>query len=397
MIGIFSVVGLTFPMFPLYFQSAGLSKSQIAVLMSMPGVAGLAAFQLWGYMADVLYNRRTVLAGTSAVAALTALGFPVVAGFWAFLILTALNALFSDPRVPIYNAMVLANHCGESSFARIRITGSLSFIVTVLVVGWIADRPGGPGAGVIFPLLVAVNLLVIPSLFFVADQPVGHGRKRAGPSGPGFWQVQRILLAKPVLRAFLLFVLVFQLPHNISMLFQSVLVKDLGGSTTDAMGAFAVAAGVEILVFFFGSWLLDHVRLMWLFFVAVAAQVLRWALICAVTTIPSIYLSNTLHAFTFGVMYLCAVVFVNREVPPEYRSSGQSLLAIVYVCFGNLAGPLLSAAFLYQFPVRWWYGVAAAISLLAIPLWWRTKRLYDEEHGGEITRIVERPLLALPD
>ncbi|MCB2153772.1 MFS transporter [bacterium] len=377
----FAMIGLYFPMFPLYFRSIGLSPSQIAILMAVPGVSTLLANQIWGYLTDVQLNRRTVIALMCLVASVTAVLFPRFETFGALLIMMGVNSFFSDGRIPMVNAMVLANRKGEERFGPIRLCGSMAFVLSTILAGRLSDMEGGPGIRVIFPMLVVVNLSWAAMMYFVKDFPLGQGRKVAPDRRVSILQVQRILLRKPVVRSFLIFVLIFQLAHHISLIFQGLLIKDVGGSTTDVAIAYSIGAVAEMIIFIFSRKLLASVRLMPLLLAAALAQIIRWALVFTFPTVPVIFATNCLHMFTFGLMYLTAVVFMNREVPPEVRSSGQTILAIVYGSFGMILGPLLGSIIFQFLSIRWWYAFATIVACLALPLWYRVRTGYEREHN----------------
>ncbi|MEQ8819585.1 MAG: MFS transporter [Sumerlaeia bacterium] len=385
-IWVFAAVALYFPVFPLFFREVGMSDGQIAVLFAVPGMIGFLALQSWGYVADVLLNRKWVLLVMSLLAAGVAALFPYFTSFWALFFLSALRAFFSDARIPMVQSLTLANRGGEKHFGPIRLFGTFSFIGLAWLVGWWADRPGGPGIFITFPLLIVMNLAMVVTMFFVKGAPRGHVHQQHEMTRPGFWHVQRTLLANPVVRTFLLFLFVYQLPHNISHGFQSVLIQDLGGDNSAAIWPVNIAAIAEIPVFIFAAGLLKKVRIVPLLLVGAIAQVLRWSLVAAVPSIPVIYASNLFHALTFGIMYLGAVMLMNREIPKAYRSSGQTLMTLVYSSMAGMLGPLTSAVAFRFIPgeendVHLWYWVAAAIAACSIPLWFLVARAYRERHG----------------
>jgi PPP family 3-phenylpropionic acid transporter len=376
----FAMVGLLYPMLAIFFREAGLSESQIAVLYAIPAAVTLFANQMWGYFADVWLNRRLVTMLLCLASSVVAWLFMGTTSFWMLALLVALNGLFNDPRIPMLNAKVLANRSGEALFGRIRVIGSFAFVGATFVAAWLTEAFPTLGIRVIFPAAIVVNLLWILSLVPLKDYPPGSGRPGRANAGPGFWEAQRILVRKPVVRWFLLFLMLYQLPHIISYLLQMVLIQDLGGDAETVATAVSLAAASEALIFWCGKQIFARIRLMWLFFLAAAAQALRWGLIAAVPSIPVIFLTAMLHALTFGLMYLCAVLLMNRETPAALRSSSQTLLAVVHSSVGAVIGPALSAAILPFIALREWYAIAAFGALLPLLPWLAMKRHYEAEH-----------------
>jgi len=379
---VFGIVGVIAPLLPLYFAGIGMNKSQIAVLLAVPGIVTIAANQWWGYLADLRVNRKRLLIAMSVFAAGVAFVYPMARSFAAVVGMAAALSFFSDARIPMLQATVLADRDGENRFALQRTIGSLSFICFLFGTDWMMQH-STTGDAVMFRVAVVMNILLVLSLFPLKDRVAGRPTRSDGLQHMGFWQVQRVLLRKPVIRWFFIFLLVFQFPHMLSLGFQAVLLQETGVKNPGFWTGmcFGIGALIETVAFLKIKQVLTRVRLMPMFLIAAAAQVIRWGLIAAHPTLAVIVLSNLLHLFTFGVTYICSIVLINREAPPEFRSSGQSLLAIVYSSVANMLGPLFGALFFTAFGIRDWYAFAAVIALLAIPLGWRVKTLYEREHG----------------
>jgi PPP family 3-phenylpropionic acid transporter len=204
---------------------------------------------------------------------------------------------------------------------------------------------------------------------------------------PGFWHVQRTLLAKPALRWFFAFIALTQLAHGAAMIFQSVLIEELGGTYQHVSFALNTGALAEISVFLGFAFLMRHIRLMGLLLLAFLGSGVRWLVIYAATHIdgipvlPVIIASNVFHLFSFGIMYMASVIMIEREVPAAFRTSGQTLLGLIFFTAGAAGGPLLSALFFEIGSLTDLYGAAALITFLATPLWWKMKKAYEADLG----------------
>lgn len=395
----YGVVALTFPFWPIYFSDIGLSESKIALLLAIGPVVALFAGQFWGYLADVRYNIRTCMVAMSVGTALLSALFPLLTGFAALLLLMALFAGMSNGRIAMVTAMVLDNRDGERRFGLLRTTGSVSFIIIGFIASILADRydllPLDLLKGwlrdlspvvITFPLLVIVNLLVALSVFPVRDYAWGMRGKiqNHGEPAPTFLQVQRYLFTQPVIRAYIPFLLFSQLPHHFSHMMTSLLVVDeLNGTTTQATLPAYIGAAAEIVIFLTFARISASIRLMPLFFIATIAQALRWALMYFWPTLPVIYMAASLHMFSYGLMYMCSVILFNRELPPAYRSSGQTLLNMMYISFGMTLGPLIGSVFLKmeRFDLLDWYALSALLVCAGLPFWAMLKNRYNREHN----------------
>ena len=137
----FAYLGAFAPFFTLYLNAVGMSAVEIGVLMSMPQLTRIVAPHLWGWLADRGANglhivRLAGLAGTVAW-----LGVYASTQFaWLFVVLLAVM-FFWSAALPLVEAMTLT-HLGDETarYGRIRVWGSIGFIVAVIGVGYLLDH-----------------------------------------------------------------------------------------------------------------------------------------------------------------------------------------------------------------------------------------------------------------
>jgi PPP family 3-phenylpropionic acid transporter len=323
----------------------------------------------------------------SVIFCILSYGFARFEVFWVLLLMYGLMASVNNPRISMTVSMVMADRDGQARFPFIRTMGTISFIVACGSAGWLADRFD---IRVIFPMLIFMNIMMVFSLLPIRET---SSRKRALAMGelpevpPGFWHVQRTLLAKPALRWFFAFIALTQLAHGAAMIFQSVLIEELGGTYQHVSFALNTGALAEISVFLGFAFLMRHIRLMGLLLLAFLGSGVRWLVIYAATHIdgipvlPVIIASNVFHLFSFGIMYMASVIMIEREVPAAFRTSGQTLLGLIFFTAGAAGGPLLSALFFEIGSLTDLYGAAALITFLATPLWWKMKKAYEADLG----------------
>ncbi len=382
LIWFFFPIGLIFPFLPIYFSEIGLSESKIAILLGLQPFSVLFASQIWSYIADTWLNRKITLALMSMFAVIFALSFLPVRAFYLLAILMICISTVAGPRMAIVTSLVLDGHDGERRFGLLRPVGSLAFITAGYFGAKIIDLPNSLGTAWIFPLCALANFIFVLALIPLKEAPRRTAAAKAASPAPSFLKVQGQLLAKPVVRIFFVFLLLSQLTHNVSLSFQSLLIKSpkVDGGNSDVALALIIGAFAEILIFLAFQRVIARVRLMPLFFLSTVALTLRWAVIYFFPVLWVILLSNVLHLFTFGMMHICAVIFIHREVPRELQSSAQSLVAIVHFALSGMLGQFMSSAFFRFGTVHDWYGFAAVFTLIALPFWWWMKGLYEREH-----------------
>ncbi|MEN8185481.1 MAG: MFS transporter, partial [Myxococcota bacterium] len=161
-------LGAIFPFFGLYFrENAGLSGTQVGVVLAALPVTGFLAQPLWGQVADRTGSRARVLAGVSMGAGITYLLVPLADGFLANLAVMALVAFFSTATIPMATSVTLAGlgRDGASAFGTVRVWGTVGFLVIVVALPFLLDRLEA-AAGVVASEAVSEPLLGV--IFAVA-------------------------------------------------------------------------------------------------------------------------------------------------------------------------------------------------------------------------------------
>ena len=146
----------------LYFADKQISATQIGILMSMMQVMRIFGPNLWGWVADHTRRRVLVLRITSIAAAIVFTGM-----FWGesfaylFVLLILLN-LFTSAQGPLSEAQMLSTMRGDlTHYGRLRLWGSVGFIVAVMVAGQLLDTFG-------IGLMPALALLLLLLVVFAA-------------------------------------------------------------------------------------------------------------------------------------------------------------------------------------------------------------------------------------
>src|SRR5207248_2195884 len=140
----FLVVGIQTPFWPVWLAGRGLDAQEIAALFAAGIWAKVAATPLIGAAADRLGNRRGVMAALATVACLAYAALWPEWGFWGLLWLNLVAGVAQSALMPLGDSITLAAVRGSGlDYGRIRIWGSLSFIVAAIGSGALL---GGPAA-----------------------------------------------------------------------------------------------------------------------------------------------------------------------------------------------------------------------------------------------------------
>jgi MFS transporter, PPP family, 3-phenylpropionic acid transporter len=98
---------------------------------------------------------------------------------------------------------------------------------------------------------------------------------------------------------------------------------------SDIVIGLLIAEGIvaEILLFARGRRLVEHLGPAGLTTCAASASILRWTITAAAPPLPLLALIQPIHAATFAVQHLSAMLVLSRFIPPERAATAQALHA----------------------------------------------------------------------
>lgn len=359
----FAFVGAFSPYFGLYLQSLSFSAWDIALLMSQMQLVRLFAPYSGGALADYLGQRVTVVRWAALFSGLGVALLFFAHSFVAVFVALALLAFFWSASLPLVETVTFAHLRTQAGrYSRIRLWGSIGFIVAVMITGAALDRL--PLTGVLWAIAVALGGTLVCALAI----PEAHAPVTAGEQ-PSISEIIR----KPAVRAFLASCFAMSAAHGALYVFYSIHLAQHHYSKLVVGSLWSLGVLAEITVFFFMNVLLHRLGVRNILIVSFAAAVLRFAMIgWAVEWLLVLVAAQLLHGLTFGAYHAAAIAAVNRWFPGRCQARGQALYSSVSFGAGGLAGGLFSgwswdrlgAAQTYV-----WSSAFAAVGLFVVVMW----------------------------
>jgi len=341
----FGSLGIFFPYFSLYLrENAGLSGTELGVILAIPPLVGMIAQPFWGQVADRTGARGRILALLTLGTALGYLGLGFVQSFWPIVAAMIVLALLGTAVFPILTSVSfgILRGAGPHAFGHVRVWGTIGFFV--LVVGFPmllnARRASDgsatvsqPGLELMFPVMAA--LVLVAACVAVLLPKKGAVALRAAR---GDW---RELLRNRAFVRFLLFALIAHfLMHGPMWLFP-LFVRSRGGDMDTIRGMWILMLIVEIpLVFFTGSGL-KRIGARGLLAVGVLVGGLRWSLCALIANPYLLFAVQALHGVTVVGLILGSPLYLDAVAPEKLRSTAQSVFSMVSV---GIAGIVSNAA-----------------------------------------------------
>ena len=329
----FAFFGVFGPYFGFYLQSLSLSAWDIGLLMSQLQLMRVFGPFVLGVLADRLDKRLQVIRLTSLMALIAFSTFFFVGRFEAILIVTAILAFFWTAALPLVEALTFDHlHENPARYSRIRLWGSVGFIVAVTCTGVLLDH---------YPLtslLWACVAMLSGILVCACLVPESPQHQLVGGKVP----VGQIMRQARV-RALFCACFAMSAAHGALYIFYSIFLSDHGYSKSLVGGLWSLGVVAEIAVFFFMSRMMRRFSLRAILLASFVAAVLRFLMIgWGVEVLGVLVVAQLLHGLTFGAFHAAAITAVNRWFPGSMRSRAQALYASLTFGAGGLLGGLIS-------------------------------------------------------
>ncbi len=354
----FAVLGVLVPYFGLYLKSIGFSPVEIGHLMAVVMVSRIVAPNVWAWIADHHEQRLAVIRASALAAAVCFLGAFAGTGFWWLAVVLLAFSFFWHASLPVLEVLTL-NHTGmrPGAYGRVRLWGSLGFILAVLAVGPVLDAQG--------PWWVLPLLALLLTAIFAGTLILRETRTTAPGSGASPAPFLKTALKPPVL-VFLLVCLLMQVSHGPYYTFYSIYLEGYGYSKALIGALWALGVICEIGVFLAMPRLLARWNLRQVLLASFAAAAVRWLLIGAFPeSLLLLTVAQALHAATFGSFHAAAMQMVYRFFTGRHQHRGQAIYSTVGFGIGGVIGSLYSGHTWEAFGPGPSFAIAAAAAAAA--------------------------------
>lgn len=362
-------MGAFMPYWSLYLKSLEFTAFQIGVLMSLFQVARIFVPTFWGWLADRTGHRVRIMQLTAAASLLFYLGVFAGSSFvWLFGVMALMSFFLSAP-MPLIEAITL-QHLGadESAYGRIRLWGSIGFIVAVIGLGYWFDY--APIKSLLWVLL-GLKLGTLLTSHWVPEAPTALAEQPKS-------SVWEIVKRKEVM-AFLVACFLMATAHGTYYTFYSIYLVDHGYSKSAVGWLWAVGVICEIMVFLAMPKLTSRFGLRKILLVSFLLAALRFMLIAWGVGIPAlVFFAQTLHAATFGSFHAASVAVMNRLFQGSHHARGQALYTSASYGLGGTLGGLLAGALWEPLGSALNFSLSSAAALMGFFLLWRWLKLEND-------------------
>ncbi|KAA3626080.1 MAG: MFS transporter [Proteobacteria bacterium] len=353
----FATLGALIPYWGLYLRHQGFNAAEIGELLAALMATKIVAPNVWGWIADHTGRRMRIVRLASLAALIAFVGVLLGSSYWWLVAVMLAFSFFWNASLPQFEAITLS-YLGEQAhrYSRIRLWGSVGFIVTVASIGHLLERY----EPTVLPWIL-LGLFAGVWLFslYVPERLADHSQLPAV-------SLRRTLGSTPVL-ALIVACSLLQASHGPYYVFFTLYLEDNGYSRNAIGQLWALGVIAEIIIFLLMHRWLPLIGPRRLLLVSIALAVVRWLLIGGFAdNLAVMVFAQLLHAATFGTFHAAAIDLVHRYFSGRLQGRGQALYSSMSFGVGGALGSL-SAGYLWEgFAPAWAYYAAAAMALLSL-------------------------------
>ncbi|MGE5525248.1 MAG: MFS transporter [Rhodospirillaceae bacterium] len=373
----FAYIGAFAPFFSLYLEAAGHDAVAIGVLMSLPSVTRIVAPHLWGWLADRSGRGLHIVRMTGVAGLVCFLGVFAGSGFALLFAVLFAMTFFWSAALPLVEAATLT-HLGENTggYGRIRLWGSVGFIVAVIGIGYALDAVS---VRYLVWIIIGTMIGMLAFSWRIPERPPRHTITERG-----IMQVLR----RPETMALIVAGALMSAAHGPYYTFYSLYLVEHGYSKALTGWLWALGVFCEIGVFLWMPRLYGAYTPRQILIASFALAVVRFLLIgWAIEWFPMLVFAQVLHAATFGAYHAAAIGVVHRLFRGRHQARGQAIYGSLSFGVGGVLGGLASGYSWQRFGPALSYTWAAGCALAGLALlWWKLRVPIEQEPVEKLVR-----------
>jgi len=384
-----------------YLNKLGFSPSEIAWSYSSTAIAAILSPVLVGVIADRYFAAQKVLGWLHLVGGALMLLLAWQTQFSTFFPLLVVYALTYMPTVALTNSIAFANiRDTEKDFPRIRVLGTLGWIASGLVVGFMLPPLLGMDnvSDTNMPLIVTAIASVLLGLysFMLPNTPPKVGQRTDIKDLLGLNALG--LLRDRSFAIFALCSFLFCMPLAFYYQFANGYLTQVG--LENATGWMTLGQVSEIFAMLALPFLLKRYGIKKVLLLGFVTAGIRYVLFiyggtADVLMYSMLFIGILLHGVSYDFYFVTGYIYVDKKAPAHMRTAAQGLITLICQGFGSFIGNWLGgrAMTAFQLPEAhngmtfdWFtvWGVGAAMVFAVMLLF----ILFFREKNREITQVA---------
>lgn len=357
----FAFIGAFASYFSLYLRALNFDPWAISVLMSLMQAMRLLAPTVWGWLADRSGRPLLVLRISALFSALGFLLFFIAKEFSGMVAAMALLTFFWSAALPLAEALTLDHLAGQvERYGRIRLWGSIGFIVAVLGTGiWLNTAPLAD--------LLWICIALLAGILIAAWSLPRADRQFFRPSV----SLQTILIRREVL-ALLAACFFMSAAHGPLYVFLSIYLVDQGYDKIAVGAMWSLGVIAEIFVFLAMPRLMRYWALRTILAGSFVFAVIRFLLIAWLPDVLFVMIfAQLMHGVTFGAYHASAIAALNRWFSSGQQARAQAIYGSISFGAGGMVGGLMAGRAWEAMSPALTYSLGSLCALIGLFILWR--------------------------
>jgi PPP family 3-phenylpropionic acid transporter len=317
------------PYTSLFFSDKGFSNTVVGLILSLWAFVSVVSQPVMGILNDRMSNPRLILLVSAVAAPVTGIGFYFFDGLPAIIMLSLFFAWFQSSMAPLSDSFAVEIGKREGfSFGSIRLWGALSYAIGAFASGFLYEKYGYDS---IFFYYLAINLCLTLVIFLLPST------KPAFRKTTVLEQVSEVIRNRP----FLIFVGISMMTFMsvaINFSFLPIYFKELGFDKSLLGSAFAIAAIIEVPMFWISAKLSRKIGRYRVLSAAAAIYALKYVLLFVFADVYLTLGLQLLDGIAFAFVAGTAVEVVESYSSDRTKATMQTLFAAVTWGLGGIVG-----------------------------------------------------------
>ncbi|GAA6173158.1 major facilitator superfamily domain-containing protein 6 [Colwellia sp. KU-HH00111] len=357
----FAILGLISPYLSVFLDGKGFTSVELGEIFAILTATKIVAPSLWAILADKTGQKLLIIRLGALLALLSFIVLFWLNSYWPISFCLALFSLFWTAILPQLEVFTLTSVRHSSKiYARIRLWGSLGFIVLAVVAGQVMEyyAPGNllnSEANLFTNAFVWMGTVILLCLL-ISTMVIKPQRIVNKPQQQALAITGKLLDLRFII--FFMAGVLLQISFGPYYGFFALFLRDLAypGVAVGLLISLGVVA--EILIFIFASSFFKAFTLKAILIVSLAATALRWFIVALYAeSIWLLALTQLIHAASFALFHSASMIFISEHFTRCQQSRGQAVyLGGVYGVGGAIGA--------YIAGVLWLDGLGASTTFL---------------------------------
>ena len=359
---IFALNALYFSFVPLYIAQFYAEK-QLGILLSVGPFVAIFSPIIWGILTDKATYKNSVLMLTVIGAAVFYTGMSISSNFWMLFIMLFGLMFFMAPFNGLIDTVTLEyTSKTDIKYGPLRLCGTLGFgIVSLVLTLFIKGN-----YNILFITYIALTIAMCGSIL-IMPKIKGHASKRSKLSMKPLFSDKRLILYLSILT-----IVEFTFGFYLNF-FPGYIINNLGMPEWVWGANVLLTVLPELPFFIYFNKLFNRFGIDKVFIVAVLMSLLRCVLFAFAINIGIVFATSLLTGACFAMLRYAVAIYINENVAPELKASGQSLMQGLASWMPRMVSGFLGGILVSSVGLRGGMLVGAVMCLLMLVIFFLLK------------------------